>query len=363
MNNMFPPGDYIRDELEARGWAQQDLAEIMNRPLKSVNQIISGTKSITPQTACELAAALGTSAELWMNLESAYRLALESLEKNEQNDVARRAALYERAPIREMVRRQWIRRSDDVADLELQLDQFFSPALAVAARKATSYEVTTPPQKAWLQRAFNLAQKLPASHYSQPKAQKLLSSLHALTVSEHEIRKVPQVLGEMGIRFLVVEHLPQTRIDGATMWHENQPIIAVSLRYDRIDCFWHTLAHELSHVLHGDSWSIDENLVAGNRIGSTDRSEQEIRADEEASQFLIPQDHLDSFIAKHRPRFSKVNIIRFANSIQIHPGIVVGQLQHRKAIKYSHSREMLVSIRTTLTDTAFTDGWGHFAEV
>src|SRR5688500_16110823 len=100
MTNAFPPGEYIRDELEARGWAQEDLSDIMGRPLKAVNQIISGTKAITPKTAQELAAAFGTSAQLWMNLESAYRLALES---KEHGDVARRAAIYERGPIRDMI--------------------------------------------------------------------------------------------------------------------------------------------------------------------------------------------------------------------------------------------------------------------
>lgn len=65
----FVPGEYIRDELDARGWTQADLAAIMERPLPTVNQIISGKKAITPETAIELGQAFGTSPELWMNLE------------------------------------------------------------------------------------------------------------------------------------------------------------------------------------------------------------------------------------------------------------------------------------------------------
>jgi addiction module HigA family antidote len=72
----FPPGEFIREELEARGWTQRDLAEVLGRPLQMVNQVVNGRKEITPRTAVELAAAFGTSAELWVNLESAYRLAL-----------------------------------------------------------------------------------------------------------------------------------------------------------------------------------------------------------------------------------------------------------------------------------------------
>jgi HTH-type transcriptional regulator/antitoxin HigA len=66
---------------------------------------------------------------------------------------------------------------------------------------------------------------------------------------------------------------------------------------------------------------------------------------------------MQAFIARHRPRFSKQAIYGFSELISIHPGIVVGQLQHRKAIGYSHSREMLVPVRDFVTEVAVTDGW------
>jgi addiction module HigA family antidote len=74
----FPPGDFIREELEARGWTQADLAGILGRPLQTVNQIVNGRKRITEQTAVELASAFGTSPDLWLNLETSYRLSLVS---------------------------------------------------------------------------------------------------------------------------------------------------------------------------------------------------------------------------------------------------------------------------------------------
>ncbi len=71
---VFPPGDFIREELEARGWTQSDLAAILGRPFQVVNAIINGRKAITTRAARELEAALGPSAELWMKLEISYRL-------------------------------------------------------------------------------------------------------------------------------------------------------------------------------------------------------------------------------------------------------------------------------------------------
>jgi HTH-type transcriptional regulator/antitoxin HigA len=70
----FPPGEYLRDELEARGWTQSQFAYIIGRPLQLVNEIVKGKKRITEQTAMEIGAALGTSAKVWLNLENTYRL-------------------------------------------------------------------------------------------------------------------------------------------------------------------------------------------------------------------------------------------------------------------------------------------------
>jgi HTH-type transcriptional regulator / antitoxin HigA len=72
---VFRPGEFLQEELEARGWSQVALAKILGRPIQVVNEIVRGKKAITPQTATELAAAFGMSAEYWLNLEIAYQLA------------------------------------------------------------------------------------------------------------------------------------------------------------------------------------------------------------------------------------------------------------------------------------------------
>src|ERR1700690_1405038 len=73
---VFSPGEFLRDELEARGWNQTEFAEIIGRPPRVVNEIIAGKRGISPETVHEFAAAFGTSAQLWMNLETAYQLSL-----------------------------------------------------------------------------------------------------------------------------------------------------------------------------------------------------------------------------------------------------------------------------------------------
>jgi HTH-type transcriptional regulator/antitoxin HigA len=107
---VFPPGEFLSDELEARGWSQQEFAEIIGRPPNAVSQIINGKRSITPATAKELAAALGTSPMFWLNLEAAYRLCQTD---DAPNRIAVQARLRSRYPVRYMVQRGWIEDAED----------------------------------------------------------------------------------------------------------------------------------------------------------------------------------------------------------------------------------------------------------
>ena len=90
---VFPPGEFIREELEARGWTQSDLAKILGRPPQVINEIVNGRKRITAETAKQIGKAFGTPAELWINLETAYRLATSA---DPDPAIARRAAAMAR---------------------------------------------------------------------------------------------------------------------------------------------------------------------------------------------------------------------------------------------------------------------------
>jgi HTH-type transcriptional regulator/antitoxin HigA len=82
-------------------------------------------------------------------------------------------------------------------------------------------------------------------------------------------------------------------------------------------------------------------------------------ADLFATEHMIQRSEIENFIMRVKPMFSKVKIQGFALRQGIHPAIVIGQLQHRGAIHWSHSREFLVKVRDIITSTALTDGWGQ----
>ncbi len=366
---VFPPGDFIREELEERGWSQADLAKILRRDPSNVSKLLAGKVAVTPMTALELAEAFQTSPDYWMNLEAAYQLGRSETPKGE---VRKRAQLLENAPVRDMERRGWIRPTKTIEELEAELCRFFGtqslaapPVLAVAASASGPQdEPLSIAQTAWCFQALRIAQLVQAKPFSNSKFRNGLASLRELAAYPEEARRVPRVLGELGVRFVIVEHLPRTKLDGATLWlNAKTPIVALSLRLDRIDGFWHTLFHELSHVLHHDAYSVDEDLVGESSAGTASRPEMERRADSEAADLLIPSGEIQSFIDRVGPYFSKDRINRFANIHQIHPGIIVGQLQFRRAIKWSHSRDLLVRIRDIVTAEALTDGWGRVTAV
>jgi HTH-type transcriptional regulator / antitoxin HigA len=360
---VFPPGEFIRDELEARNWTQADLAAILKRPLPAINEIIKGKKAVTAETAKALGDAFGTGPEYWQNLQAAYDRAMSG---PVDEDVARLSAIYAAAPINEMVKRRWIDWSNDADTLEKSVLNFYGAesinniaALTVAARKSSSYEEMTPLEVVWCHRARQLAESVSVTKFNADTATFALADLHKLTSSEQEVRRIPKFLAEIGIRLVIVERLPKTLIDGAAFWLEGKhPVIALSLRSDRIDNFWFTLCHELAHILRHDEPPIDTKLVGKDRQPSNEKSEIEQAADKFASEILVAPDEIESFIMRVKPLYSKTRINQFAGRLGIHPGIIVGQLQYRREIGYFHSREMLVEIKDLITPSAMTDGWG-----
>ncbi|MFI4915121.1 MAG: HigA family addiction module antitoxin [Phycisphaerales bacterium JB060] len=359
------PGEHIREELEERGWTQSDLATILGRPLSAINQIINAKKSITPDTARELGEAFGTSAELWLNLESSFRLAQAS---DPAGNVRARAKLFEQAPVSEMQRRGWIARTSQVGDIRNELLRFYGVSdeveleqfrQRVAARKGDANQPLSAAQCAWLRRIQQLSTSVQADAFSKRAVKDGLPELKAVAATPEEIHKTPAILARMGIRLVVVEHLSKTKVDGIAFWlSSKKPVIGLSLRYDRIDYFWFTLFHELGHIYLGHvDPPLDDDIQAS--AADIEREDIEREADRFAASMLIPADQIESFILRKTPLFSKKSIIQFANRIHVHPGVVVGQLQHRGAIGYSHSREMLVKVRSNLIGSTLTDGWGQ----
>lgn len=360
---VFPPGEFLADELEARGWTQVEFAEIIRRPTRLVNEIIAGKRSITPETAREFSAALGTSAQYWLNLETAYQL-WNTAPTPHADIIARSAKLRERFPVHEMIKRGWIEPSDNPEVTEKRVFDLYGissiddePQLSHAARRNYQEELSAY-QEAWLFRVKQLAEAIHAPKYSAAKLQQAVGDMEMLLTEPEEIRHVPALLMDCGVRLVIVEPIPNSKIDGVCFWIDNRrsPVIGLTLKWDYIDRFWFNLRHEIEHALRGDGKT--KVVIDDFEEGFDTEDEAEVAANSAAEEFCVPQAKLQDFILRHDPMYSTNNFVGFSRIIKRHPGIVAGQLQH-KIKRPELFKKYQTRVRTIITETALTDGYGR----
>lgn len=364
----FPPGDYLRDEIEERGWTQSEFAEIIGRPVTLVNDIINGKRGITPSTATDIAAALGTSPMLWMNLDATYQLWKLAQTKPRAERIRVSARVRERYPVRDMIARRWIEKTEDPEVLELRVCEYFhvgsldeKPHLPFAAKKGgtlENYDELEPVQLAWLFRVSQIAETMIVPPYSEAALRDALNELEALMVEPEELRHVPGVLERCGIRFVVVEPFKGSKIDGVCFWLRGdpaKPVIGMSLRYDRIDNFWFVLRHEIEHVLQRHAM-LDVDLTGPE--GQERTGMQEAQANHAAAEFCVNSARLHDFLARMGPVLPERRVIGFARLMERHPGIVVGQIQ-RNTGRWEVLKKYLVKVREFVVPSAVTDGYGQ----
>jgi HTH-type transcriptional regulator/antitoxin HigA len=135
-----------------------------------------------------------------------------------------------------------------------------------------------------------------------------------------------EYLNKSGIHVIFERHLQKTHLDGAALKLPNgSPVVALTLRHDRLDNFWFTLFHELAHVaLHLDKEDVEvffDDLTEG---GKQDQWEQE--ADKLASETLIPESAWNAAKLTHKSPSSAV--LAFAQSLRISPAIPAGRLRY-----------------------------------
>ncbi|MDB5250669.1 MAG: hypothetical protein JWQ40_5063 [Segetibacter sp.] len=156
-----------------------------------------------------------------------------------------------------------------------------------------------------------------------------LQELAKLSTATNGPVKAADYLRNSGIKFIVEPHLEGTFLDGAALrWDNEQPILAMTTRYDRLDNFWFVLFHELAHIqLH---LSEDLTVIFDDLDVKIEGIEQE--ADNFALNALIP----DEVWRKSLVRFSPSNetVKSQANSLNIHPALVAGRIR-RETGRYS----------------------------
>jgi HTH-type transcriptional regulator / antitoxin HigA len=331
---VFPAGEHLADELEARGWTQVEFAEILGRPTQFVSEIIQGKKEITRESAAQIGAALGTSAEFWLNLQNSYFLWKQRQDPGAQQDldeIQTRAKLNALAPMAVLRKRGIITASSTASQAQqlmflMEIETLDSqPQWQLAARRANHDEPLTPTQNGWFACVRKATPKAPSQTYSPQNLEALMRQVSRLVRDPSGFKDLPKRFDAVGVRLVYVEAFPSSKISGASYEDEAGPVIALSGRGQRLDKVLFTLLHEGGHVVRGDVSHDGKPLIDedDHTLGDEDR------ADELASGWVF-----DETLPKPPSRITTQWINAVARDRGVHPIVVVGRLQRERVLEW-----------------------------
>ena len=344
-----PPGETLLETLEFIGMSQAEFAERTGRPKKTINEIIRGKAAITPETALQFEKVLGVTASFWINREQNYQEWL--AREQERSSFEKLLSWTDQFPVKEMVSLGWIEQQDQPINQLNELLRFFGIAsphqwnavtndLSLAFRRSPAYKAEPAIISAWLRKGEIEAQSVECELFDAEKFRKTLDEIRPLTNESPDVfrTRTVELCAKAGVAVVFIHELRKLRTNGATRWlNPNKALIQLSLLYKTDDHLWFTFFHEAGHILlHGKR---DIFLEEDNQT-----SDKEDEANRFAADWLIPSNAYKEF----RPRgnhFSKAEIVEFANSIGIAPGIVVGRLQHDGRIPMQNCNDLKRKLR------------------
>ncbi len=334
-----PPGDTIVDLLEERDWTQQQLADRLGYSPKHVNQLIKGKVPLTDEAAARLQNVLGASVGFWLMREAQYRERL-AVQDAEQRQAAM-VPWLERFPVKDMMEIGVLpkQRVDAKSKPRLvgELLSFFGVAspdqwasqygrMELAFRRSREDQADIGAITAWLRMGERQAEKLDGPAYDEGRFRTALTEIRGLTCLHPQAfePQMKSLLHESGVAFVMVPALPRSHVSGVARWlNAHRPLIQLSLYGKQNDRFWFSFFHEAAHIVLHNKQKKSVFLDDPSKEGSSSAEEKEANA--WARDLLIPPNDAIRLATLQK---TKASVVDFARSIGIHPGIVVGRMQH-----------------------------------
>lgn len=326
------PVEAIKLRMDQLGLKDKDLVDYFGSRSR-VSEILSGKRPLTVSMIKNIEEGLGIPASILVG-----------------SSVEKRNKRWSPKTLRIMAQRGYFGRDNTNLEPKKILDTgllktFFSrqASASITLLRQTNYRdiesIDKHHMEAWKKKVLDEAQEIISNNnvvaYDKSRlSEEQLRKLFKLSSQDDGVNKVILALRKLGVIVVIEPHLPSTRLDGATLFTENNAIIGLTIRFDRLDNFWFTLAHELAHIyLHnesGYSTFYDELFREEAEV-----SQLESEADAFASELLIP-----SNIWKASPlRYGSTPTLvkRFAERIGVHPSIVDGRIRHDSGDWFMHS--------------------------
>jgi HTH-type transcriptional regulator/antitoxin HigA len=326
--NLPDPVDAIKFRMDQLGLRQKDMVIYFGSKSKA-SEILNGKTPLTISMMRALHVKLGIPAEVLLHSRKA------------QFPQACPEMHWVNFPLREMAKRRWIKKVENIKKCaEEIMMSFFEEAggktalSLVHCRRGISsrYNERTDDyaMMAWRLRVLSCArkEKLPKKFKDNLLTNDKLHELIRLSVYSKGPLLAKEFLNKLGICLIIEPHLPKTYLDGAAMLlPDGSPVIALTLRHDRIDNFWFSLLHELAHVslhLRGTEDCFLDDLDM--KITDTGEDSPEREADKVATEAEIPTDFWEGKIIGKKATTAQIQ--EWADELKIHPAIIAGRIRY-----------------------------------
>lgn len=340
-----PPGDTIIDLVAERDWSQAELAQRLGFSAKHLNQLVKGKVSLTDDAALRLERVLGATANFWLSREAKYREQLARLEAKIRYESW--ISWLDQLPLADLKKTgtipdQRITKAVKPALVETLLS-FFGVAspdewqthyagMQASFRRTRESQSDVGAIASWLRLGEIQAEKLDLPKYNRAKFEKALVQIRELTVlpPQHFEPEMRRLCSAAGVKLVFVPAIPRSHVSGVARWlNRHSPLIQISLYGKANDKFWFTFFHEAAHILLHAGGKTDIYLDDPNSV--TQHSPEEDEANQWAGDMLIPP----AYSYELSDLETKSQILKFSEAVNIHPGIVVGRLQHEEILGYA----------------------------
>jgi HTH-type transcriptional regulator / antitoxin HigA len=353
-----PPGITLAALMARRELEIVGLAEALQRDPAYVARLLCGTEKIDRSIAHLLEKEVGGSARFWCDRQQYFDDSLHRVASTLSREEVKEWLRF--LPIKEMRDAGWISSSAeydpvqiamayfDVTSPEEWRDHYTSFATEFSYRTSPSFDSKLGALAAWLRQGELQARNMCCARWSAKEFGNAVSDVRSLTrLKEPQafLGRLRQLCAKAGVAVVFVRAPAGCRASGATRFiSPDKAMIILSFRYLSDDHFWFSFFHEAGHLLlHGPH----ETFIDGT---ATERTQMEREADAFAESVLIPPAERERMMDL-RPKMR--DIVRFAVSIGVAPGIVVGQMQHlgilgRSRLNYLKRRYKWEEIQTAV---------------
>lgn len=332
----FHPGYYVAEVIEDMEITQEEFATRLGTTPKTVSKLLSGQINLSNDLAQKLSIMLGTSIEVWLNLQKIYDQKKLEIEKEKVID--------EQTTIIDLIEYKFfvdngflapVRKSEEkiinlcsylkVANLSAFRERDFLVNFRTGVSQVQAKNLIN--AQIWIQTAMNIAKETQVKVFNAELLRNYIPVIRQMTMQPPEIfiPRLREIFCECGVYFILLPHLKNSGINGAVRWvGAEKVILAMNDRRSYADTFWFSLFHEIKHVLQQKLKTTFISASIQEMMQTDENFEQE--ADAFAQEVLIPKEEYLKFAVKSY--YSDAEIVAFAQSIGIHTGIVIGRMQH-----------------------------------